>query len=77
MSDIPEYFFQVIFYSCFQNGSDFGNFRNKIDFTVSNTTGINKIKIGKLLGKGIQLYHDIKKVGANTFSCPEKVKSVA
>lgn len=57
--------------------SDFGSFRDKIDSTISSMAGINKTKIDKLIGKGIQLFHGIKKVDANTFSCPKKIKSVA
>lgn len=57
--------------------SDFADFREKIDSTISSTSGSNKTKIEKLIGKGVQLYHDIKAVDGNTFSCLERVNNVA
>ncbi len=56
---------------------DFENFRKKIDSVICSTSGSNKTKIDKLIGKGIQLYHDIRKIDDNTFSCPAKVNHVA
>lgn len=57
--------------------SDFANFREKIDSTICSTSGSNKTKIDKLIGKGVQLYHDIRAVDGNTFSCPEGVNNAA
>jgi len=56
---------------------DFESFREKIDSTICSTSGSNKTKIDKLIGKGIQLYHDIREVDDNTFSCPEKSNNAA
>ncbi len=56
---------------------DFKSFREKIDSTICSTSGSNKTKIDKLIGKGIQLYHNIKEVDNNTFSCPGKVNNAA
>jgi len=56
---------------------DFESFREKIDSAISSTSGSNKTKIDKLIGKGIQLYRDLREVDDNTFSCPDKVNNVA
>ncbi len=56
---------------------EFENFREKIDSAICSTTGSNKTKIDKLIGKGIQLYRDLREVDDNTFSCPEKINNVA
>lgn len=56
---------------------DFESFREKIDSVICSTSESNKTKIDKLIGKGIQLYHDIKEVDINTFSCPGKVTNAA
>ncbi len=56
---------------------DFETFREKIDSVICSTSGSNKTKIDKLIGKGIQLYRDIKEVDDNTFSCQEKVNHAA
>lgn len=55
--------------------SDFAGFREKIDSTICSTSGSNKTKIDKLIGEGVQLYHDIRAVDGNTFSCPEGVNT--
>ncbi|RKI42443.1 hypothetical protein D7V86_05920 [bacterium D16-51] len=55
--------------------SDFANFRKKIDSAICNTSGSNKTKTDKLIGKGVQLYHDIRAVDNNTFSCPEGINN--
>ncbi len=57
--------------------SDFANFREKIDSTICSTSGSNKTKIDKLIGKGVQLYHDIRVVDNNTFLCPERINNAA
>ncbi len=57
--------------------SDFESFQEKIDATICSTSGSNKTKIDKLIGNGIQLYHDIRKVDDNTFSYPRRVKSAS
>ena len=56
---------------------DFTNFREKIDSTICSTSGSNKAKIDKLIGRGVQLYHDIRAVDGNTFSFPEGVNNAA
>ncbi len=56
---------------------DFESFREKIDSVICSTSGSNKAKIDKLIGKGIQLYHGIREVDGNTFSCPEKANNAA
>ncbi len=57
--------------------SDFESFQEKIDSTICSTSGSNKAKIDKLIGNGVQLYHDIRKVNDNTFSCLRKVNNAA
>jgi len=57
---------------CSKYYGDFESFRGKIDFTICSTSRSNKTKIDKLIGKGIQLYHDIREINNNTFSCPGK-----
>ena len=56
---------------------DFESFRGKIDSTISSISGSNKAKIDKLVGKGVQLYQDLRAVDGNTFSCPERIKDAA
>ena len=56
---------------------DFASFREKIDSTICSTSESIKTKIDKLLGRGVQLYYDIRAVDGNTFSCPERVNNVA
>ena len=56
---------------------DFTNFREKIDSTICSTSGSNKAKIDKLIGEGVQLYHNIRAVDGNTFSFPEGVNNAA
>lgn len=56
---------------------DFTNFREKIDSTICSTSGSNKAKIDRLIGKGVQLYHDIRAVDGNTFSFSEGVNDAA
>lgn len=48
--------------------SDFHTFRQKIDSIISGTDGINKQKIDNLMGKGIQLFHDLVPIGSNAFA---------
>ncbi len=57
--------------------SDFKSFQEKIDSTICSTSGSNKAKIDKLIGNGVQLYHDIRKVNDNTFSCLGNVNNAA
>ena len=56
---------------------DFESFRGKIDSTINSISGSNKPKIDKLIGKGDQLYQDLRAVDGNTFSCPERMKDAA
>ncbi len=56
---------------------DFESFREKIDSAICSTSGSNKTKVDKLIGKGIQLYYDIREVDNNTFSCPGRVNNAA
>lgn len=46
---------------------DFNAFRQKIDSIISSTDGKDKPKIDKLVGKGIQLFHNLTPIGENTF----------
>ena len=62
---------------CSKYYGDFENFRGKIDSTISSISGSNKAKIDKLIGKGVQLYQDLRVVDGNTFSCPERIKDAA
>lgn len=54
---------------------DFESFRGKIDATICSIFGSNKAKADKLIGKGVQLYHNLKIVNGNSFSCPERVNN--
>ncbi len=56
---------------------DFDSFREKIDSTICSTSGSNKSKIDKLIGKGIQLFHDTREVDNNTFSCTGRANNAA
>ena len=56
---------------------DFESFQGKIDSTISSISGSNKTKIDKLIGKGVQLYQDLRAVDGNTFSCPKRIKDAA
>ena len=56
---------------------DFESFQVKIDSTINSISGSNKPKIDKLIGRGVQLYQDLKAVDGNTFSCPERIKDTA
>lgn len=55
--------------------SDFANFREKIDPTICSTSGSNKTKIDKLIGKGSNCIMTLGGVDGNTFSCPEGVNN--
>lgn len=57
---------------------DFDAFRQKIDSIISSTNGINKPKIDRLIGKGVQLFHALAPIGENTFTLPgEDCKTAA
>ena len=47
---------------------NFDAFKQKIDSTISSTDGENKLKINHLIGKGVQLFHNLVPVGKNTFA---------
>ena len=47
---------------------DFNAFCHKIDSIISSTGEDNNLKIDRLIGKGVQLFHDLVPVGVNTFS---------
>ena len=46
---------------------DFDAFKQKINSILSSTDGKNKPKINRLLGKGVQLFHNLVPVEENTF----------
>ncbi len=46
---------------------DFDEFKQKINSTISSTDGKNKPKINRLIGKGVQLFHNLVPMGKNTF----------
>lgn len=46
---------------------DFDAFKQKINSILNSTNGKNKPKINRLLGKGVQLFHNLVPVGENTF----------
>lgn len=56
---------------------DFESFQGKIDSTICSISGSNKAKADKLIGKGVQLYRNLKMVDGNTFSYPERVNNAA
>ncbi len=56
---------------------DFDAFKQKIDSTISSTDGKNKPKINRLIGKGVQLFHNLVPVGKNTFALLKDDKNVA
>lgn len=47
---------------------NFDAFKQKMDSTISSTDGENKLKINRLIGKGVQLFHNLVPVGKNTFA---------
>ena len=53
---------------------DFNVFRQRIDSSISSTSGDNKPKIDRLIGKGVQLFHDLVPVGVSTssFACESR-----
>lgn len=48
--------------------SDFNVFKQKIDSIISSTDGKNKLKIDRLMGKGVQLFHDLVPIAENSFA---------
>lgn len=56
---------------------DFDAFKQKIDSIVSSTDGKNKQKINRLIGKGVQLFHNLAPVGKNTFAFLSDDKNAA
>lgn len=56
---------------------DFDEFKQKIDSTISSTDGKNKPKINRLIGKGVQLFHNLVPVGKNTFAFLSDDKNAA
>lgn len=52
--------------------SDFTAFQQKIDSIISDTDGNYKQNIDSLMGKGIQLFHDLVPIGKNTFAAVAK-----
>ena len=56
---------------------DFNAFRQRIDSIISSTSGDNKPKIDRLIGKGVQLFHDLAPIGVrSSFAC-ESRKTIA
>ncbi len=51
---------------------DFNAFQQKIDSIISSTDGKNKPKVDRLIGKGIQLFHNLTPIGENTFVFADK-----
>lgn len=56
---------------------NFDAFKQKIDSIISSTDGENKPKINRLIGKGVQLFHNLVPVGKNTFAFLNDDKTVA
>lgn len=56
---------------------NFDAFKQKIDLTISSTDGENKPKINRLIGKGVQLFHNLVPVGKNTFAFLNDDKNAA
>lgn len=56
--------------------NDFDEFKQKIDSIISSTDGKNKQKINRLIGKGVQLFHNLVPVGKNTFAFLSNDKNV-
>lgn len=57
--------------------SDFGTFRQKIDSIISSTDRDNKPKIDRLMGKGVQLFHNLVPVGENALAYADKGEKIA
>lgn len=56
---------------------DFDVFKQQIDSIISSTDEKNKQNIDRLIGKGVQLFHNIVPVGKNTFAFLNDDKNVA
>ena len=56
---------------------NFDAFKQKIDSIISSTDGKNKQKIDRLIGKGVQLFHNLVPVAENTFALLSDDKNVA
>ena len=56
---------------------NFDAFKQKMDSTISSTDGENKLKINRLIGKGVQLFCNLVPVGENTFAFLNDDKNVA
>lgn len=56
---------------------DFDAFKQKIDSIISSTDGKNKAKINRLIGKGVQLFHNLVPVGKDTFAFLNDDKNAA
>lgn len=56
---------------------NFDAFKQKIDSNISSTDGENKPKINRLIGKGVQLFHNLVPVGKNTFAFLNDDKNAA
>lgn len=56
---------------------DFDAFKQKINSIISSMDGENKPKINRLIGKGVQLFHNLVPVGKNTFAFLNDDKNVA
>lgn len=56
---------------------DFDAFKQKIDSIISSTDGKNKPKINRLIGKGVQLFHNLVPVGKDTFAFINDDKNAA
>jgi len=56
---------------------DFDVFKQKIDSIISSTDGKNKPKINRLIGKSVQLFHNLVAVGKDTFAFLSDDKNAA
>jgi len=56
---------------------DFDAFKQKIDSIISSTDGKNKPKINRLIGKGVQLFHNLVPMGKDTFAFINDDKNAA
>lgn len=56
---------------------NFDAFKQKIDSVISGTDGENKPKINRLIGKGVQLFHNFVPVGKNNFAFLNDDKNTA
>lgn len=56
--------------------NDFSAFKQQIDSIIGSTDERNKQKINRLIGKGVQLFHNLVPTGKNTFALLSDDKNV-